>query len=686
MLADFLRFLRRDQPTTLRLHPNLRTRHSPLEIEKLEERTVPSTTTFAQFQPLMPALQAFVYDNNGTSATLTTIPGGDPVLVNFDTSFAAGITTPVHAHLFLSASTTAKTVGPVPPGNQTTEQFPTPVNTLQITLDTPVNGKTNFLSVTYTGLLEGQVGLPEAASQASDSVVPPDIVSFTSDFFDFSNSINHGFSLAFSSVLSNDGSGGLQVAADGFFKSFTASGTGTFDTNFAPLGEVQGVKFEDINGDGIRQPGEPGLAGFVVDLLSPTTGQVECTTTSGTNGEFTFMNVASGTYSVREVQQAGYSQTTPNPPDITVTRGSDITGLLFGNHLTSVPPGEIQGVKFDDLNANGIRDANEPGLAGFTIELVNPTNGQVLMTTVSAANGAFAFTGLVPGTYGIQEVQQTGWVQTTASPTDVTVTAGSDTTGILIGNYEASGIILSASGGTSTPPVISKLEFFNSNIGILTATNPPGGSTVTLAGIESYVSTLYQTLLDRAPDPAGYADFVTLLLAGASRQQVATMIWDSPEHRGIEVDQFYMTFLGRAADPAGRAFWVSAFLNGATELDVERAFLDSPEYNADHPTDASFLTGLYAQVLGRQPDADGEAYWLEQLQTVDRDVVVNAFLTSAEADERLVEAFYTQYLGRQPDSAGEAQWVQLLLSGQASLESVAVSFLASDEFFARFSS
>jgi len=39
------------------------------------------------------------------------------------------------------------------------------------------------------------------------------------------------------------------------------------------------------------------------------------------------------------------------------------------------PPGEIRGVKFHDLNGDGIRDANEPGLEGWTIFLDRDGNG-----------------------------------------------------------------------------------------------------------------------------------------------------------------------------------------------------------------------------------------------------------------------------------------------------------------------
>src|SRR5690606_30858140 len=43
--------------------------------------------------------------------------------------------------------------------------------------------------------------------------------------------------------------------------------------------------------------------------------------------------------------------------------------------------GTIQLVKFEDLNGNGVRDAGEPGVPGWTFRLVNPQgNGSVVVT------------------------------------------------------------------------------------------------------------------------------------------------------------------------------------------------------------------------------------------------------------------------------------------------------------------
>jgi hypothetical protein len=174
-------------------------------------------------------------------------------------------------------------------------------------------------------------------------------------------------------------------------------------------------------------------------------------------------------------------------------------------------------------------------------------------------------------------------------------------------------------------------------------------------------------------------------MSGLPRQTFVFDVWRSPEHRGIEVDQFYQTYLGRASDPAGRAGWINAFLSGSSEEDVIRGFVTSSEYQGEHASDQDFVTGLYNDILGRTPDAGGLAGYVQALQAgASRQAVAQAFLTSAEAHRRVVDEYYSLFLNRPPDTVGEQGWINVLQSGQGNYESVGEAFLASGEYFARF--
>src|SRR5207302_11187076 len=50
----------------------------------------------------------------------------------------------------------------------------------------------------------------------------------------------------------------------------------------------------------------------------------------------------------------------------------------------------------------------------------------------------------------------------------------------------------------------------------------------------SFVTALYHDLLQRAPEPDGLAGWVIALQHGVTRLQVASAIYQSPEHRGLQ--------------------------------------------------------------------------------------------------------------------------------------------------------
>jgi uncharacterized repeat protein (TIGR01451 family) len=82
----------------------------------------------------------------------------------------------------------------------------------------------------------------------------------------------------------------------------------------------------------------------------------------------------------------------------------------------------ISGMKFNDLNGNGIRDSGEPGLPNWTIKVTDSSGNTQTVTTDSLGN--YSFTVPAPGTYTVAEVLQTGWTQTApATPGTHTVNA-----------------------------------------------------------------------------------------------------------------------------------------------------------------------------------------------------------------------------------------------------------------------
>jgi uncharacterized repeat protein (TIGR01451 family) len=99
---------------------------------------------------------------------------------------------------------------------------------------------------------------------------------------------------------------------------------------------------------------------------------------------------------------------------------------------------EICGVKWNDLDGDGRKDPNEPGLPGWTINMVFGTPPNLIdVQATTDANGQYCFTGLAPGTYAISEALQPGWIQTfPPTPGTYTVTVPPSVTNINFGNQQ----------------------------------------------------------------------------------------------------------------------------------------------------------------------------------------------------------------------------------------------------------
>jgi len=105
------------------------------------------------------------------------------------------------------------------------------------------------------------------------------------------------------------------------------------------------------------------------------------------------------------------------PKTVTVTVRDDDGNESSSAQQVNVQPAQttaqILGSKFNDLNGDGIQDAGELPVQGVTIELIDTSTGQVILTTTTDINGQFLFANLAPGKYDVREVLSAGFVQTT---------------------------------------------------------------------------------------------------------------------------------------------------------------------------------------------------------------------------------------------------------------------------------
>lgn len=96
-------------------------------------------------------------------------------------------------------------------------------------------------------------------------------------------------------------------------------------------GAVSGIAWNDLDGDGAREAGEPPLAGLSVTVHN---GQSSGSTVSGADGGYYLSNLPAGLYHLATLPPPGYQLTTPGSFDVFISTGAVLT-LDFG--AVSVP-------------------------------------------------------------------------------------------------------------------------------------------------------------------------------------------------------------------------------------------------------------------------------------------------------------------------------------------------------------
>ncbi|MEA2475790.1 MAG: hypothetical protein QOE06_3705, partial [Thermoleophilaceae bacterium] len=174
--------------------------------------------------------------------------------------------------------------------------------------------------------------------------------------------------------------------------------------------------WNDSNGNGVQDSGEPGLPGLTVNLCSDSTcSTITATTTTDQNGAYHFTALFPGTYYVQVNMPTNF---TPSPVQVgspALDSNGSIAQVLLPDNFTDntidfgfVPPaqGAIGDFVWHDLNRNGIQDNSEPGINNVTVQLTDSKGVGTTTNTVShnGQDGYYQFTGLSAGTYTVRIV------------------------------------------------------------------------------------------------------------------------------------------------------------------------------------------------------------------------------------------------------------------------------------------
>ncbi len=94
---------------------------------------------------------------------------------------------------------------------------------------------------------------------------------------------------------------------------------------------IAGLAFVDLNKNGSQGSGEGGLEGVVINLDKDANGSIDATTTTDSNGAYSFDSLDAGNYRVRQVTPLGYSQTSSNPSTIHASSGQTFADVNFAD-------------------------------------------------------------------------------------------------------------------------------------------------------------------------------------------------------------------------------------------------------------------------------------------------------------------------------------------------------------------
>ncbi|TVS18522.1 MAG: hypothetical protein EA424_10735 [Planctomycetaceae bacterium] len=222
-----------------------------------------------------------------------------------------------------------------------------------------------------------------------------------------------------------------------------------YDFCEVPPSTLSGMVFADQNQNGRWDAGEPTLAGVTMHLIDAGGVRI-ATTTTDASGRYRFEHLPPGTYRVQQEQPAGYfdgaqragshggNASLPNQISaINVPAGQTLTRYDFWE----IPPGALSGYVFQDgpalvtfdgrlpENARELRTGElkptDQRIPGVVLELREVSTGQPILgtsssvlpgrygsgpiTTVTDAQGFYAFEGLMPGVYAVRQIQPEGY-------------------------------------------------------------------------------------------------------------------------------------------------------------------------------------------------------------------------------------------------------------------------------------
>lgn len=195
--------------------------------------------------------------------------------------------------------------------------------------------------------------------------------------------------------------------------------------------------WNDLDSDGIQDPGEPGYGGVVVQLWNSSRTLMLDQITTGSSGFYQLTALGPGDYRIRAVLPSVNDSFSPKDQGIDDTKDSDInpSGTYLGftdvisiasnvisissldvgmiPYMAPTPtrtqtPISLGNFVWHDLNQNGIQEAGEPGVAGVLVQLWDETKTYLIDQITTGPSGLYQLIALTPGAYRMRFVPPMG--------------------------------------------------------------------------------------------------------------------------------------------------------------------------------------------------------------------------------------------------------------------------------------
>ena len=173
---------------------------------------------------------------------------------------------------------------------------------------------------------------------------------------------------------------------------------------------LSGKVYYDANDSSSYTNGEEGFKDITVELLGPD-GAVIATTTTDTDGNYSFTRLPAGDYTVTVVKDGALTDLDQTEdPDSTKDSASGVISLS-NDHRTRtdvnfgyIANNSINGSIYRDGDRDGRKGDTEGRYSGVTVQLLDE-NGTVIATTTTDKDGTYSFEHLSDGTYSIKVVK-----------------------------------------------------------------------------------------------------------------------------------------------------------------------------------------------------------------------------------------------------------------------------------------